>query len=132
MAMLWIFRNATKKFDCSEKNISMVLDVYPKDKLFRGYNDLEVQSRKFDRCRILYEKLFEFALQNCTILDMPELLWKSYIDFEISQDEIENTRQLFERLLERNVYVKVSVISWYNYIYVKKVHFLQVDLPHVL
>lgn len=50
---------------------------------------------------------------------MPELLWKSYIDFEISQDEIENARQLFERLLERTLHVKVSLISWYDYIYIK-------------
>lgn len=38
----------------------------PKDKLFRGYIDLELQLREFDRCRILYQKFLEFGPENCT------------------------------------------------------------------
>lgn len=112
----------------------------PRDKLFRGYIDLEIQLREFDRCRILYQKFLEFGPENCITwmkfaeletllgdyeraraiyelaiaqprLDMPELLWKSYIDFEIAQEEIDNARQLYERLLERTVHVKV----WLSY-----------------
>ena len=37
-----------------------------KDKLFRGYIELEIQLREFDRCRLLYEKFLEFGPQNCT------------------------------------------------------------------
>lgn len=38
----------------------------PKDKLFRGYIDLEIQLREFSRCRILYEKHLSFNAENCT------------------------------------------------------------------
>lgn len=108
--------------------------------MFRGYIDLEIQLREFDRCRRLYEKFLEFSAENCVTwmkfaeletllgdidrargifelaisqsrLDMPELLWKAYIDFEISQEEPENARQLYERLLERTSHIKV----WLSY-----------------
>lgn len=38
----------------------------PKAKLFRGYIELEIQLREFDRCRKLYEKFLEYAPENCT------------------------------------------------------------------
>lgn len=44
----------------------MALGVCPRDKLYRGYIDLEIQLREFDRCRILYEKFLEFGPENCT------------------------------------------------------------------
>lgn len=44
----------------------MAIGKSPKDKLFRGYIDLEIQLREFDRCRILYEKFLEFGPENCT------------------------------------------------------------------
>lgn len=43
----------------------MALGMCPKDKLFRGYIDLEIQLREFDRCRTLYEKFLEFGSENC-------------------------------------------------------------------
>lgn len=43
----------------------MALGMCPKDKLFRGYIDLEIQLREFDRCRKLYEKFLEFGPENC-------------------------------------------------------------------
>ncbi|XP_043284796.1 protein crooked neck [Venturia canescens] len=133
------------KFEIRQKNLTtarkilgMALGVCPRDKLFRGYIDLEIQLREFDRCRILYEKFLEFGPENCTTwmkfaelesllgdtdraraiyelavsqprLDMPELLWKAYIDFEIAKEEPENARNLFERLLERTLHVKVWI-----------------------
>uniref|UniRef100_A0A8D2MKX3 Crooked neck pre-mRNA splicing factor 1 n=1 Tax=Zonotrichia albicollis TaxID=44394 RepID=A0A8D2MKX3_ZONAL len=110
----------------------------PKNKLFKGYIELELQLREFDRCRKLYEKFLEFAPENCTSwikfaeletilgdidraraiyelaigqprLDMPEVLWKSYIDFEIEQEEFEKTRNLYRRLLQRTQHVKVWI-----------------------
>ncbi|CAG01466.1 unnamed protein product, partial [Tetraodon nigroviridis] len=112
----------------------------PKNKLLKGYIELELQLREFDRCRKLYEKYLEFSPENCTTwikfaeletilgdteraraifelaigqprLDMPEVLWKSYIDFEIEQEEYENTRSLYKRLLQRTQHVKV----WISY-----------------
>ena len=42
------------------------LGMCPKAKLFRGYIELEIQLREFDRCRKLYEKFLEFSPENCT------------------------------------------------------------------
>lgn len=110
----------------------------PKNKLFRGYIDLEIQLREFDRCRVLYEKFLEFGPENCTTwmkyaeleailgdkdrargiyelainqlkLDMPEVLWKSYIDYEFDQEEYARTRHLYRRLLQRTQHVKVWI-----------------------
>lgn len=41
------------------------MGLCPRDKLFRGYIDLEIQLREFERCRILYEKYLEFGSENC-------------------------------------------------------------------
>jgi len=108
----------------------------PKDKLFRGYIDLEIQLREFDRSRLLYQKFLEFGPENCTTwlkfaelecllgdleraraiyelavnqprLDMPEILWKTYIDFEVEHGETERARELYYRLLDRTSHVKV-------------------------
>lgn len=141
---LWLFY---AKFEIRQKNLTaarkvlgMGIGMCPRDKLFRGYIDLEIQLREFDRCRKLYEKFLEFGPENCVTwmkfaeletllgdidrargiyelainqpkLDMPELLWKSYIDFEIGQEEPEKARLLYERLLERTSHVKV----WLSY-----------------
>ena len=112
----------------------------PKNKLFREYISIELQLREFDRCRKLYEKFLEFNPSNCTtwikycemetilgdidrargiyelaisqtLLDMPEVLWKSYIDFEVDSEEFDRTREVYERLLKRTEHVKV----WISY-----------------
>lgn len=112
----------------------------PKDKLFKGYIELEIELREFDRCRILYEKYLEFNPQNCTtwikyaelesilgdieraraiyelaieqpVLDMPEIIWKAYIDFEMEQQEYDKCKELYERLLAKTQHVKV----WLSY-----------------
>lgn len=44
----------------------MAIGMCPKDKLFRGYIDLEIQLREFDNARKLYEKFLEFEPDNCT------------------------------------------------------------------
>lgn len=133
------------KFEIRQKNLKIArrylgtaLGVCPRDKLYRGYIELEIQLREFERCRTLYDKFLQFGPENCTTwmkyaeletllgdvdraraifklaisqptLDMPEVLWKAYIDFEISQEEPQNARELFERLLERTSHVKVWI-----------------------
>ncbi|KAI5748946.1 hypothetical protein M8J76_003514 [Diaphorina citri] len=117
---IWLY---TANFEVRQKNLAGArkilgtgLGMCPKDKLFRGYIDLELQLREFDRCRILYQKFLEFRPENCITwmrfaelesllgdmeraraiyelaisqprLDMPELVWKAYIDFEVGQGE---------------------------------------------
>ncbi|KXS18003.1 pre-mRNA-splicing factor clf1 [Gonapodya prolifera JEL478] len=127
----------------ARKNLGTALGVCPKEKLFRGYIELELRLREFDRARTLYEKylewnpancyawikyaelermlgdtdrargIFEIAVQQPT-LDMPEVLWKGFIDFEVGEEEWEKARELYERLLKRTEHVKVW-ISFANF-----------------
>lgn len=143
-AKLWLlaaqFEVRQKNLTAARKILGVSIGKCPKDKLFRGYIDLEIQLREFERCRILYEKFLEFNSENCTTwmkycelevilgdieraraiyelainqarLDMPEVLWKSFIDFEIEQEEYDNVRSLYRRLLQRTQHVKV----WISY-----------------
>uniref|UniRef100_A0A671SHY4 Crooked neck-like protein 1 n=1 Tax=Sinocyclocheilus anshuiensis TaxID=1608454 RepID=A0A671SHY4_9TELE len=143
-AKIWLlyaqFEIRQKNLQNARRGLGTAIGKCPKNKLFKGYIELELQLREFDRCRKLYEKYLEFSPENCTTwikfaeletilgdtdraraifelaigqprLDMPEVLWKSYIDSEIEQEEYENTRGLYKRLLQRTQHVKV----WISY-----------------
>ncbi|XP_063025293.1 crooked neck-like protein 1 [Melospiza melodia melodia] len=142
LAKVWLLY---AQFEIRQKNLLLArralgtsISKCPKNKLFKGSIELELQLREFDRCRKLYEKFLEFAPENCTSwikfaeletilgdidraraiyelaigqprLDMPEVLWKSYIDFEMEQEEYERTRRLYWRLLQRTQHSKVWI-----------------------
>lgn len=139
-AKVWLmyahFEVRQKDMKAARKALGTGIGKCPKPKLFKGYIELELQLREFDRCRRLYEKFLEFSVANSStwikyaeletilgdsdraraifelainqpLMDMPEMLWKAYIDFEIEQEEGENARQLYERLLERTQHIKV-------------------------
>ncbi|XP_048259858.1 crooked neck-like protein 1 [Haliotis rufescens] len=141
-AKVWLllaqFEIRQRNLQAARRVLGAAIGKCPKNKLFRGYIELELQLREFDRCRILYEKFLEFGPENCTSwmkyaeletilgdsdrarsilelaigqpkLDMPEVLWKTYIDFEVDQEEYDNTRMLYRRLLERTHHVKVWI-----------------------
>ncbi|XP_043075688.1 crooked neck-like protein 1 [Puntigrus tetrazona] len=143
-AKIWLlygqFEIRQKNLQNARRGMGTAIGKCPKNKLFKGYIELELQLREFDRCRKLYEKYLEFSPENCTTwikfaeletilgdtdraraifelaigqprLDMPEVLWKSYIDSEIEQEEYDNTRGLYKRLLQRTQHVKV----WISY-----------------
>ncbi|KAI9188889.1 NineTeen Complex (NTC) component [Blastocladiella emersonii ATCC 22665] len=122
----------------ARRTLGMALGVCAKPRLFKGYIDLELQLREFDRVRTLYEKFIEFNPANVfawikyaeletmlgdrdraralfelavdqPVLDMPEVLWKAYIDFEMDEGEWTKTRHLYERLLQRTAHVKVWI-----------------------
>jgi len=124
----------------ARKLLGQSIGMCPKDKLFKGYIDLELKLFEFGRCRQLYTKYIEWNGANCQTwikfaelerglddleraraifelaveepqMDMPELLWKAYIDFEEGEGEYENTRALYKRLLEKTDHVKVWT-SW--------------------
>ena len=124
----------------ARKTLGQAIGMCPKDKLFRGYIELEKQLFEFVRCRTLFEKQIEWNPTNTQAwvqfaelerglddleraraiyelgidqlnLDMPELLWKSYIDFEEYEGEYDRARSLYERLLKKTTHVKV----WINY-----------------
>ncbi|ORY38255.1 TPR-like protein [Rhizoclosmatium globosum] len=120
------------------KALGTSIGMCPKDRLFRGYIELELKLQEVDRARTLYEKyltwgpgnsaawvrfanversvgdmdrcrgIFEIAIGQ-EELEMPEILWKSYIDVEIEEEEYEKARGLYERLLQRSEHVKVWI-----------------------
>ncbi|CAO3674233.1 unnamed protein product [Umbelopsis vinacea] len=141
-AKIWLlyaqFEIRRLEITSARKILGRAIGMCPKDRLFKGYIELEMQLREFDRCRTLYTKFLEYNPANCTawikfaeierllgeldrcraifelavnqpVLDMPEVLWKAYIDFEFNEEEYERTRLLYERLLERTTHVKVYV-----------------------
>lgn len=146
-AKVWLlfahFEVRQKNLQGTRRILGTAIGKCPKNKLYRGYIELELHLREFERCRILYEKFLEFGPENCTSwmkyaeletilgdteraeaiyelainqpkLDMPEVLWKAYIDFQIEQEEYDKTRKLYRRLLERTQHVKVW-ISFANF-----------------
>ncbi|KAK2719496.1 protein crooked neck-like [Artemia franciscana] len=143
-AKMWLFAAQLeirlKELTSARKLLGRAIGMCPKEKLFRGYIQLERDLGEFDRCRILFEKYLEFSPENCKAwvqyaelemllseddrvraiyelaikqprLDMPEVVWKAYIDFETGEERYDKTRELYERLLERTQHVKV----WRSY-----------------
>jgi crooked neck len=143
-AKVWLmkaqFEIRQMELGAARKTLGQAIGMCPKDKLFRGYINLERQLFEFVRCRTLYEKqiewnpsnsqswiqyaelerglddleraraLYELGIEQAT-LDMPELVWKSYIDCEEEEGEYDRVRALYERLLSKTDHVKV----WINY-----------------
>ena len=122
----------------ARKVLGTALGLAGKEKLFKGYIELELQLREFDRVRTLYQKYLEWNPSNCyawnkfaelekmlgdsdrarglyeiavaqPLLDMPEVIWKGFIDFEVSESEWARARELYEKLLERTGHVKVWI-----------------------
>lgn len=143
-AKIWIlkaqFEVRQLQLQAARKTLGQAIGMCPKDKLFKGYIEIELKLFEFMRCRTLYEKHIEWNPANCQawikfaelerglddldrtraifelavdqpILDMPELLWKAYIDFEEEEGEYDRTRRLYERLLDKTDHVKV----WISY-----------------
>lgn len=61
----------------------------PKNKLFKGYIELELQLREFDRCRKLYEKYLEYSPENCTT-------WIKFAELETILGDVDRARGIFE------------------------------------
>ncbi|RXW11597.1 hypothetical protein EST38_g14258, partial [Candolleomyces aberdarensis] len=143
-AKLWLqyskFELRRLELPTARKILGTAIGMCPKEALFKGYIDLEIELREFDRARTLYEKYLEFDPSNSPAwikyaeleaqlqdfsraraifelgvsqspLSMPEILWKAYIDFEIEEGEREGARALYERLIALSGHVKV----WISY-----------------
>ncbi|GJE86973.1 TPR-like protein [Phanerochaete sordida] len=143
-AKLWLmyaqFEVRRLDLPAARKTLGAAIGMCPKEKLFKGYIQLEFDLREFDRVRTLYEKYIEYDPSNSSAwikyaeletqledfsrtraifelgisqpqLSMPELLWKAYIDFETEEGEREKARSLYERLLNLSGHVKV----WISY-----------------
>ncbi|KAH9478593.1 NineTeen Complex (NTC) component [Psilocybe cubensis] len=143
-AKLWLmfakFEIRRLELPAARKILGTAIGMCPKEALFKGYIDLEVELREFDRARTLYEKYLEWDPSNSSAwikfaeleaqlqdfartraifelavsqspLSMPELLWKAYIDFEVEEGERQTARALYERLISLSGHVKV----WISY-----------------
>jgi crooked neck len=124
----------------ARKILGNAIGLCPKENIFKGYIDLELQLGEIDRCRQVHAKRIEFSPSNCAAwiafaqleinvgetvrarslfeiavsqseLDMPELLWKAFIDFEVAEGDADRVRELYERLLDKTSHVKV----WISY-----------------
>jgi len=120
----------------ARKLLGQALGLTPKEKIFRGYLNIELALGEIERCRKIFAKWIEtmpssvsawkeFAEMESMLgetsrtrailelgvsqpeLDMPEVLWKTYIDFEISEERYDAARKLYDRLLERTQHLKV-------------------------
>ncbi|KAJ5135857.1 RNA-processing protein HAT helix [Penicillium bovifimosum] len=143
-AKVWLmkaqFEIRQMQLQAARKTLGQAIGMCPKNKIFRGYINIETRLFEFVRCRTLYEKqlewnpsdsmswisfaklelaledlervraIYELGIEQPT-LDMPEAVWKSYIEFETEEGEFERVRQLYERLLQRTDHVKV----WLDY-----------------
>ncbi|CCM05419.1 uncharacterized protein FIBRA_07636 [Fibroporia radiculosa] len=143
-AKLWLMfaRFEVRRLDlpAARKILGAAIGICPKEALFKGYIQLELDLREFDRVRTLYEKYIEFDSSNSSAwvkyaelesqledfertraifelgvlqqpLAMPEILWKAYIDFETEEGNRENARALYERLIALSGHWKV----WISY-----------------
>jgi crooked neck len=143
-AKVWLhkayFEIRQGRLTAARKTLGRAIGMCPKDRLFRGYIELEQKLYEFERCRTLYEKHVTYNPSGCQtwikwaelerglddldrargifelgisqpVLDMPEVVWKAYIDFEEEEGEYDRTRDLYERLLEKTDHPKV----WISY-----------------
>ncbi|KAG7094903.1 NineTeen Complex (NTC) component [Marasmius oreades] len=143
-AKLWLnyakFEVRRLNLQAARKLLGASIGMCPKEKLFKGYIELEVDLREFSNARTLYQKYLEFDPSNSSVwikfaelesqlqdfartraifelgvsqspLSMPEILWKAYIDFEVEEGEREAARALYERLIALSGHVKV----WISY-----------------
>ncbi|KAF9781226.1 TPR-like protein [Thelephora terrestris] len=143
-AKLWLlfaqFEVRRLDLPAARKILGAGIGMCPKEALFKGYIQLELELREFDRVRTIYEKYMEWDPTNSSAwikfaelesqledfartrgifelgisqpsLSMPEILWKAYIDFETEEGEREKARSLYERLIKLSGHVKV----WISY-----------------
>ncbi|KAG5635885.1 hypothetical protein H0H81_009766 [Sphagnurus paluster] len=143
-AKLWLmfakFELRRLDLDAARKIMGTAIGVSPKAAIFKGYIEMEIELREFDRARKIYERFIEHDSGNPTAwikyaelesqlhdferaraifelgvsqsnLTMPELLWKAFIDFEMGEGERERARALYERLVQLSGHVKV----WISY-----------------
>lgn len=122
----------------ARKILGQAIGRAPKPRLFRGYIDLEIKLKEFDRVRKLYERFLETfpelptawvafatlehdlgdddrarAIYDLAIsqpeMETPELVWRRYIEFETDVGEYDRARALYERLIADAGHVKVWI-----------------------
>lgn len=75
--------------------LSQAMSIRPRNKLFRGFIEMETDSGEFERCRILYRKFLEFRPECCTT-------WTRYAEMEMSLGDIDRARGVFKLAVTRS------------------------------
>uniref|UniRef100_A0A8C2Z9D2 Crooked neck pre-mRNA splicing factor 1 n=1 Tax=Cyclopterus lumpus TaxID=8103 RepID=A0A8C2Z9D2_CYCLU len=92
-AKIWLlyaqFEIRQKNLQGARRVMGTAIGKCPKNKLLKGYIELELQLREFDRCRKLYEKYLEFSPENCTT-------WIKFSELETILGDVERARAIFE------------------------------------
>uniref|UniRef100_A0A671LIT1 Crooked neck-like protein 1 n=1 Tax=Sinocyclocheilus anshuiensis TaxID=1608454 RepID=A0A671LIT1_9TELE len=92
-AKIWLlygqFEIRQKNLQNARRGLGTAIGKCPKNKLFKGYIELELQLREFDRCRKLYEKYLEFSPENCTT-------WIKFAELEAILGDTDRARAIFE------------------------------------
>jgi crooked neck len=99
-----------KNVDASQarKILGQGLGMCPKPRLFKGYIDLELQLREFDRVRILYEKFLEYNAANV-------FAWIKYAELERMLGDLDRTRAIYELAIGQSV-LDMPEVLWKSYI----------------
>jgi len=83
------------------------IELFPENsQAWINFANLETQLLEIERERSIYN----LGVQQ-TILDKPDILWKSYIDFEIEREEHDRARELYKKLLLLSTDLRV----WLSY-----------------
>ena len=69
----------------ARKSLGQAIGLCPRNKLFKGYIDLEKRLFEFVRCRTLYEKQIEFNPSNSSA-------WIEFAELERGLDDVERAR----------------------------------------
>ena len=88
-AKIWLmlaeFYIRQKNLTQARKVLGTAIGKCPKEKLFKGYIQLEKQLGNVDRCRTLYQKYLSFLPANCET-------WVKFAELEASLSEFERAR----------------------------------------
>jgi crooked neck len=104
------------KFECrrmdlqaARKLLGASIGICPKPAIFKGYIDLELRLREFDRIRILYQKYIEFDPAKVEP-------WINAAELEGALGEIERARAIYELAISQNGPHSAQMTLWRSYI----------------
>ena len=111
-AKLWLlaaqFELRIDNISGARKLLGRAIGTCPKDKLFKGYIDMEMMLREYDRCRKIYEKFLEHSPSNV-------YAWIKFAELEIALEEEDRWRAIFEMALEQDL--DMPELVWKSYIF---------------
>lgn len=114
-AKLWLalaqFHVRQHNPQAARKTLGQALGRCPKAALFRGYIEVELQLRQFDRVRVLYEKFLEWAPERATT-------WIKYAELESLLGDEDRARAIFELAISETEGLPIDMpeLVWKAYI----------------